>query len=75
MIIIALAAAVVMTLVIPVALTMIVVSIQAEDRRGALPRQAPGQLARGVRRLTGLRVSQPAPASLSRTASSSRRPA
>ena len=75
MIVIALAAAVAMTLAIPVVLTVVVVSIQAEDHRGPLPHQAPSQLALHVRRLTGLRVRQPSAGSLGRSATGSRRSA
>lgn len=75
MIDIALATAALMALAIPVVLAVVVVSVQAEDRRGALPHQAPGHIARGVRRLTGLRVSESATASPSRRAMSGRRSA
>lgn len=60
-------AAAVMTLAVPVVLALIVASVQAEDRHGELPRQAPNRVARGVRRLTGLRVGQPAKAHLNPT--------
>jgi hypothetical protein len=55
MIIIA-SAAVVMASAIAVIFTVVVVSIQSEDRH-ALPHQAPTLIDRGVRRLTGLHVS------------------
>ncbi len=58
MIVIALAAAAVMTAAVAVALIVVVVSVQGEDRHGELPHQAPTFVARGVRRLTGLRVCQ-----------------
>jgi len=60
-------AAAVITLAAPVVFAMVVASVQAEDRHGQLPRQAPNRVARGVRRLTGLRVGQPAKAHLKPT--------
>ena len=63
-------AAAVMTLAVPVILTIVVVSVRAEDRHGQLPSQAPGAVARSVRRLTGLRVGQ---AACSRVPASPRR--
>ena len=60
-------AAAVMTLAVPVVFAMVVASVQAEDQHGQLPRQAPNRVARGVRRLTGLRVDQPAKAHLNPT--------
>lgn len=75
MIDIALATAAVMALAIPVVLAIVVVSVQAEDRRGALAHQAPDRVGRGVRRLTGLRVSESATASSRRSTTSGRRSA
>jgi len=37
-------------------LTLVVICVQSEDRRGNLPGQAPTRATRAVRRLTGLRV-------------------
>lgn len=59
MIVIAFAATGVMASAVAVALIVVVVGVQGEDRRGELPHQALTPIARGVRRLTGLRVCQP----------------
>lgn len=72
MIVIAFAATGVMGSAIVAALLVVVVSVHGEDRRGELPHRALTPIARGVRRLTGLRVCQPyearlkAPTSLTR---------
>jgi hypothetical protein len=58
MIVIAFAAAAVMASVVAVTLIAVVVSVRGEDRRGELPHRAPTVIARGVRKLTGLRVCQ-----------------
>ncbi len=68
MIVIALAAAAIMASAV-VVLLMVVFSVQGEDRHGQLPRQAPGPIAQGVRKLTGLRVCQPGEARLQKTPS------
>jgi hypothetical protein len=65
MIVIAYAAAAVMTLAVALVLIAVVVSVRGEDRHGELPHQAPSLVARSVRRLTGLRVCQPGEARLS----------
>lgn len=67
MIVIAFAAAAVMACAVAVVLAVVVVSVHGEDRRGELPHQAPTLIARGVRRLTGLRVCQPGQAGLQQT--------
>lgn len=59
MILIALTAAAVMASVAAVVLIAVVASVRGEDRHGQLPHHAPTRMARGVRRLTGLRVCQP----------------
>lgn len=64
MIVIACTAAAVMVAAVAVVLTVVVVSVHGEDRRGELPHQAPSLIARGVRKLTGLRVCQPGQAGL-----------
>ena len=46
---------------------LVVFSVLGEDRHGQLPHQAPGLIARSVRRLTGLRVCQPGQARLTKT--------
>ena len=52
---------------VAVVLTVVVVSVQGEDRHGELPHQAPTLITRGVRRLTGLRVCRPDEAWLHQT--------
>lgn len=59
MIIIAFVTATVMASAVAVVFTVVAVSVHGEDRHGELPHHAPTLIARGVRRLTGLRVCQP----------------
>lgn len=67
MIVIAFTAAAVIASAVAVVLAVVVVSVHGEDRHGELPHQAPTLIARGVRRLTGLRVCQPGQAGLRQT--------
>ena len=57
MIVIAVAAAAIMASAVAVLFIAVVFSVRGEDRHG-LRHQAPGPIARSVRRLTGLRVCQ-----------------
>lgn len=67
MIVIAFAAVAFTALAVAVFFGLVVFSVRGEDRHGQLPHQAPGPIARGVRRLTGLRVCQPGQAQLQQT--------
>lgn len=58
MIVIAFATAAIMASAVAVLFIAVVFSVRGEDRHGQLPHQAPGPIARSVRRLTGLRVCQ-----------------
>lgn len=64
MILIALAAAAVMTIALAVVLIAVAGSVLGEDRHGELPHRARTPITRRVRRLTGLRVCQPGEAVL-----------
>lgn len=66
-IVIAFTAAAVMASAVAVVLTVVVVSVHGEDRHGELPHQPPTLIARGVRKLTGLRICQPGQAELQQT--------
>jgi hypothetical protein len=59
MIVIAFAAAAVMTVAVTAVLIAVVVSVKDEDRHGELPHHARTLIARCVRKLTGLRVCEP----------------